>query len=314
MALPPQEKPDQTAHEHRAEATLILLPTSDRRAATRRPCLVRLMILWRGDVIKCFVTDASHVGLFIRTHVLPPTGTDVTVLFPDGGPSSDCVRLTGKVMRRVKPGDPAQPLGGVGIRLHRLTSPRGGRPAQRALKSLYGTLATFSQQTDVNQISITFPDFEPLRPPTQTPPTQTPPAMPPAPPARRPEEVVEIAIGSPGSAPETEIDLPRAVVADFKVFVRLNNLVLRGNLRRLSQSQAIVTGITVRPDIGDPVKVRLLATGDPRFGGVQFSGIVDQIDPSQVASLAVISIALSPDSDAGSLKLFIRSLSEGQPQ
>ena len=110
----------------------------DRRQYPRAPKLMRFLLLWKRVEEKAFTTDASQAGVFIRTSIAPPQGAQITLVLPEGRPKDESVRIEATVVRIVRRGDPANPLGGIAVTFERIISPRGTQPVIDLLQTLIG--------------------------------------------------------------------------------------------------------------------------------------------------------------------------------
>lgn len=256
-------------------------PLSERRDSPRVRRLVKLLLPIGGTDEVVFATDVSRSGLFLRSTVIPRLGSQITLLFPTPTSRELRVRLEGIVIRHVRRGDPVQPLGGMGIQLNRLISPRGVGPARNAVKTLLGDGAPTVQGSMHTAVVLELPQF-----------------------VNAEVEASEIGIE------EAPIELSRALAVNRPVFCRWDNMVVKATLARLGLRQAILTHLSMVPSPGDNLTVRLLSAPGSGRPGIQLSGHIDQVhrDPGKGA---VVSLALAPlkeQSDPGGLRRFLRAM------
>ena len=254
----------------------------DRRQFPRRPKLLRFNLLWQKAEEKVFTTDVSLGGMFFRTAVVPPLGSSIVVILPEARPQSECVRIEAQVMRIVRPGDPANPLGGIGVALERMSCTRGTGPIADLLKVLLGDKA---------------PEIPPqLGPVVVAMPSCQVEAAGGAP--REPESLVE---------DEVSIAVAEPMTAEIAVFCRWRNMVIQATLRRLGQRHAVLGNLKVLPQPGDVVSVRMMSQKGLRFGGTEFTGQVDQIHYDKDSQESLVSLVLDAvQSDIGGIRSFIR--------
>lgn len=246
------------------------------------------VLLWRRSEEKVFTTDVSLGGMFLRTAIAPPAGSLISLVLPEKRPVEECITVTARVVRIVRRGDPFNPLGGIGIEVTRILSPRGSGPANELMKTMLGAMAPTVLKR-MGPITLRLPDMHVL-PGLHT----------------ESEEIEEFSFGD---APQENT---RPVSVELAVFCRWRNMIIQSTLSRLGAEQAILTNMKVTPEIGDQVTVRLLSIGSSaRFRGLEFKGLVDQIQ-EQDAQLFV-SLALNPvgqQPEIGGLRAFLRRLDD----
>jgi hypothetical protein len=241
----------------------------DRRRAPRIPKLMRFVLLWKRVEEGAFSTDASRYGIFLRSAVMPPVGSPITLVVPDGDSTDNCVRMYGTVTRHVRRGDPMNPLGGIGIELERISSPDGVEPVRKLLVSLLSNNAPAEMDSISGPVTVFLPDFR-----------------------------VEGGLGdeTSGHAASPTMPEPRAepVKTSFTVFCKWRNMIIQAELCSLSMEQAILKGLTVRPMVGDPVHIRILSHQLQGFDGTQFAANIDQINYDGLTDQSTVSLALDP--------------------
>ncbi len=249
---------------------------------------MRFLLSWRRSEEKVFTTDVSLCGIFLRTSVVPPPGSEITIELPEARPSDECIKLVCKVVRVVRRGDPYNPLGGVGVELVRINSPRGTGPALELMTLLMGGKEPPHLPIITDEVAVSLPDCRLLD-------------LEPKP--------VEEEVGFENKRAHT-----RTVAVHLAVFCRWRNMIIQAALKRLGSEQAILSNLKVVPEIGDEVVVRLLGITESRFRGLQFTGRVDQVMPMPDANDSLVSLALDPaeqQAEIGGLRAFLRSVSPG---
>ena len=258
---------------------------ADRRRFLRRPKLLRFILVWRKTEEKVFTTDVSLCGMFLRSTIAPPPGAEFNVILPEARPTDECLQLTCKVVRHVRRGDPYNPLGGVGVEITELLSPRGTGPALELLTLLLGKMAPqLPVQTGAVRIQLPSCTVAGVEEPA--------------------EELYEEDFGT------ATRERTRTVAVEFAVFCRWRNMIIQASLKRLGQDQAIISNLKVVPEVGDEVTVRLLGISESRFRGLQFIGRVDQLMTLDGAN-TLVSLALDPmehQPELGVLRQFLRSI------
>lgn len=264
----------------------------DRRRHARRPKLLAFMLQWRRAEEKVFTTDVSSGGLFLRTAIAPPLGTQLSLLLPEARPADERLELTARVVRQVRRGDPFNPLGGIGVELLYVRSPRGTRPVEELLGLLLSGHALRLEPHD-GPVVVRLPDCHVIL-------------------GVRDDDVGDVEEYSFTDAPHEHT---RPVSVELAVFCRWRNMIIQSVLSRLGSEQAILTRMRVLPEIGDEVTVRILAVSDmARFCGLEFRGTVDQVresDGQTFVSLALNPLAQQPE--VGGLRAFLRRLDEPEP-
>jgi hypothetical protein len=261
--------------------------THDRRRHPRRPKLMRVWLLWQRSEEKAFITDVSLNGMFVRTTVVPPQGSRIHLLIPNTGPSDEAVRIEANVVRIVRRGDPANPLGGIGVAMERILSPRGTAPIIAFLDALLGDQA---------------PEL----------------------PHRSAPTVVEMPSGQIRSMPDEKDGedagieeygfTPASVTTDMAVFCRWKNMVIQAKLTHLGTHQSILGGLKVIPQVGDEVSVRMISSNQTLFQGLEFTGCVDQIYKGDDGEITV-SLAIDPmdlQKERGGLRTLLTQIQEAK--
>lgn len=260
--------------------------SSDRRQFFRRPKLIRFVLQWRRTEEKVFTTDVSKAGMFLRSAVAPPLGSEITLMLPEARPADECITLRARVVRVVRRGDPYNPLGGVGIELSQVVSPRGARAANSLLSGLLGDKFPKIPETVRGPVTIDLPSMQIVAEPAAD---------------EHHEQGFE----------EASPEYTRSVPVHLAVFCKWHNMIIQGALTRLGSEQAILSSMKLMPDIGDIVTVRLLGISESRFRGLEFRGSVDQILNS--GPEALLSLALNPlneQPEMGGLRAFLRQLDD----
>jgi hypothetical protein len=230
---------------------------------------MRFVLLWKRVEEGAFSTDASRYGIFLRSAVMPPVGSPITLLVPDGDSTDNCVRLYGTVTRHVRRGDPMNPLGGIGIELERISSPDGVEPVRRLLVSLLSNTAPTEMTNIPGPVTVFLPDF-------------------------RVEGGLDEETSTNATAPVTPEPRVEPVKTSFTVFCKWRNMIIQAELCSLSMEQTILKGLTVRPMVGDPVHIRILSHQLQGFDGTQFAASIDQISYDGLTDQSTVSLALDP--------------------
>lgn len=268
------------------------LSLADRRRHARRPKLMRFVLSWRRSEEKVFTTDVSLSGMFLRTTIAPPPGSEITIVLPEARATDECLRVDARVVRIVRRGDPYNPLGGIGVEVRRIRSPRGSGPVNELLTTLLGAGAPQLPEVP-GSIAVTVPGLE----------IDT---VKPTPAASSPSvEAEEISFGDARAEPT------RTVAVEFAVFCRWRNMIIQASLVRLGSEQAVLGRLKVAPEVGDEVMVRMLGIADSRFRGLQFTGRVDQLMHIPETGQTHVSLALDPldqQPEMGGLRAFLRRL------
>lgn len=263
--------------------------TTDRRRHPRRPKLMKFVLHYRKTREQVLTTDVSRCGVFLRSSVVPAPGSEIVIVLPEPRPESDCIKVYCRVVRTVRRGDPYNPLGGVGVELARIESPRGTAPIVEMLASLFGKSPDLAPRTGL--VSVTLPDCK----------------------VTSPAEPEPTGDGEAGFVGE-HVESTRTIAVDIACFCRWRNMILQASLLRLGSEQAILTKMRVVPEMRDEVVVRILGIHDPRFRGLQFTGVVDQILANEDTHDSLVSLALDPASEQpeiGPLRHFLRDLGRG---
>jgi hypothetical protein len=247
-----------------------------------------MLLLWQRSEEKVFITDVSLNGMFVRTSIMPPHGSSVTLLVPNSGTQNEAVRVEATVVRIARRGDPANPLGGIGISWERIVSRKGTVPVIDFLNLLFGNDAP-KLEVRPDPVSVAMPvcDLRPLV-----------------------EESDEAAV------PEiTEIGFDQTpATADLAVFCRWRNMVIQARLVLLGNHQAILTGLRVLPVVGDEVTVRLISSNQTMFRGLEFTGLVDLIKTEEAAGGSnMVRLAIAPmneQRERGGLRTLLEQLAE----
>ncbi len=277
------------------------LPAQDRRQFPRRPKLIRFLLQWRGAEERTVTTDASNCGIFLRTMVVPPVDTLISLVVPEARPTSDCIRVEGRVARHVPPGDARNPLGGIGVELQRFISPLGIPAAVEFAALLFGA-APESLRLSVlrGAVRVELPTFE-VAPFAASAPT-TPTALP--------------AFEEFSFTAEPTINVPRTVHVEIAAFCRWNNMVIQASLRKLGSTHAVIGGLKVIPRTGDPIGVRLMSQRIGGFNGAEFLGRVDQVHHDPATGQTLVSLMLDPIAEQpnlGGLRAFVKRIAEAPP-
>jgi len=120
---------------------------------------MRFVLLWRRSEGKVFTTDVSQGGMFLRSTIAPPLGSEITLMLPEARPAGECITLKARVVRVVRRGDPYNPLGGVGIELIHVVSPRGVGAVNALFSGLLGEAAPRIPEFVRGPVTVSVPDF-----------------------------------------------------------------------------------------------------------------------------------------------------------